>query len=110
LLGVPEVARRLGRSTEQVRRYLREGRLGGRRIGNQWFIAAEALAAFRAAQVAQVAQANLGDDAGFVAQIRPSDVDDPLADTIGLARGDGGRAIAEGKDAYRRAGRTRWGG
>jgi hypothetical protein len=28
----------LGRSTEQVRRYLREGKLPGRRIGGQWFI------------------------------------------------------------------------
>ncbi len=35
---VNEAARRMGRSTEQVRRYLREGRLPGRRIGGQWFI------------------------------------------------------------------------
>ena len=35
---VPEAAQRLSRSTEQVRRYLREGKLAGRRIGNQWFI------------------------------------------------------------------------
>jgi excisionase family DNA binding protein len=35
---VPEAAERLSRSTEQVRRYLREGKLAGRRIGNQWFI------------------------------------------------------------------------
>ena len=35
---VPEAAQRLSRSTEQVRRYLREGKLDGRRIGNQWFI------------------------------------------------------------------------
>ncbi len=35
---VPEAAQRLSRSTEQVRRYLREGKLPGRRIGNQWFI------------------------------------------------------------------------
>jgi hypothetical protein len=31
-------ARRLGRSIEQVRRYLGEGRLPGQRIGGQWFI------------------------------------------------------------------------
>ncbi len=35
---VPEAARRLNRSIEQVRRYLREGKLKGRRIGNQWFV------------------------------------------------------------------------
>ena len=37
-LTVGEAARRLERSIEQVRRYLREGRLAGRRIGQQWFI------------------------------------------------------------------------
>ena len=40
---VNEAARRMGRSTEQVRRYLREGRLPGRRIGGQWFIRETAL-------------------------------------------------------------------
>jgi excisionase family DNA binding protein len=35
---VPEAARGLKRSTEQIRRYLREGRLEGQRIGKQWFI------------------------------------------------------------------------
>lgn len=43
LLTVPEVAKRLGRSIEQVRRYLREGKLPGRRIGQQWFVEASAL-------------------------------------------------------------------
>ncbi len=37
-VNVNEAARRLDRSTEQVRRYLREGKLAGRRIGGQWFI------------------------------------------------------------------------
>ena len=41
---VAEAARRLGRSIEQVRRYLREGKLPGQRIGQQWFIEEEALA------------------------------------------------------------------
>lgn len=40
---VSEAARRLGRSIEQVRRYLREGKLKGRRIGQQWFIEEAAL-------------------------------------------------------------------
>jgi excisionase family DNA binding protein len=44
---VDEAARRLGRSIEQVRRYLREGRLPGRRIGQQWFIEESALADWR---------------------------------------------------------------
>ena len=35
---VNEAAKRIGRSTEQVRRYLREGSLPGKRIGGQWFI------------------------------------------------------------------------
>ena len=37
-LTVADAARILDRSTEQVRRYLREGVLPGERIGNQWFI------------------------------------------------------------------------
>ncbi len=46
-LTVAEAARRLSRSIEQVRRYLREGRLAGRRIGQQWFIEEAALASWR---------------------------------------------------------------
>lgn len=38
MITVAEAARRLGRSIEQVRRYLREGKLKGVRIGGQWFI------------------------------------------------------------------------
>ncbi len=44
---VDQAAQRLGRSIEQVRRYLREGRLRGRRIGQQWFIDEDALAGWR---------------------------------------------------------------
>ena len=43
LLTVADAAKRLKRSNEQVRRYLREGKLKGRRIGNQWFITESAL-------------------------------------------------------------------
>jgi excisionase family DNA binding protein len=43
LLTVTEAAKRLNRSTEQVRRYLREGKLKGQRIGNQWFVEQAAL-------------------------------------------------------------------
>jgi excisionase family DNA binding protein len=38
MITVAEAARRLNRSIEQVRRYLREGKLRGQRIGGQWFI------------------------------------------------------------------------
>ncbi len=43
LITVPEAAKLLHRSIEQVRRYLREGKLPGRRIGQQWFIPREAV-------------------------------------------------------------------
>lgn len=43
LLTVHQVAQRLGRSLEQVRRYLREGKLRGQRIGNQWFMEESAI-------------------------------------------------------------------
>ncbi|HJX61565.1 MAG TPA: helix-turn-helix domain-containing protein [Dehalococcoidia bacterium] len=38
MITVTEAAQRLGRSLEQVRRYLREGKLKGQRIGGQWFV------------------------------------------------------------------------
>jgi excisionase family DNA binding protein len=37
-LTVAETAKLMGRSTEQIRRYLREGVLPGRRLGGQWFV------------------------------------------------------------------------
>jgi len=45
MITVAEAARRLDRSIEQVRRYLREGKLKGQRIGNQWFVEESTLAA-----------------------------------------------------------------
>jgi excisionase family DNA binding protein len=38
MITVAEAAKRLDRSIEQVRRYLREGKLKGQRVGNQWFV------------------------------------------------------------------------
>jgi len=38
MITVAEAARRLDRSIEQVRRKLREGKLRGQRVGNQWFV------------------------------------------------------------------------
>lgn len=95
-LSVAETARRLGRSTEQVRRYLREGRLPGRRVGGQWFVAAADLAAFAPRG---------GHDAPFLDRLRATGQADPLGDAIGLGRGRG--SIADGKDAYRAAARWR---
>lgn len=43
LITAAEAAKRLRLSTEQVRRKLREGKLKGRRIGNQWFVEEQAL-------------------------------------------------------------------
>ncbi len=93
LISVVEAARRLERSTEQVRRYLREGRLGGRRIGGQWFIEGPALAGFLG---------RLREQQGFLEKVKPASERDPLGAVIGIGQG-GGSNIAEGKEAYRRA-------
>jgi excisionase family DNA binding protein len=93
LVTVAEAAQRLERSTEQVRRYLREGRLTGQRIGGQWFINEDALIAF---------QQVMREERGFLEKVKPANVVDPLEAVIGIGRG-GGSNIAEGKDAYRRS-------
>jgi len=93
LVSVADAARRLDRSTEQVRRYLREGRLRGRRVGGQWFIERSALMTFLG---------TLRDQQGFLDKVRPAAEIDPLTSVIGIGHG-GGSNIAEGKDAYRRA-------
>ena len=95
LVSVAETAKRLGRSTEQVRRYLREGRLSGRRVGGQWFIETRAVAAFLA---------QMREQQSFLERVKPASPDrhDPLGPVIGIGRG-GGSNVAEGKDAYRRA-------
>ena len=93
LVSVAEAARRLERSTEQVRRYLREGRLTGKRIGGQWFIEGPALAGFLG---------QLREQHGFLEKVKPASERDPLGAVIGIGQG-GGSNIAEGKEAYRRA-------
>src|SRR4051794_15408985 len=97
LVTVADAATRLGRSTEQVRRYLREGRLHGRRFGGQWFIESAELERFSERQREQ---------RGFLDKIKPANQLDPFAGLIGIGRG-GGSNIAEGKEAYRRAFRWR---
>ncbi len=93
LLTVAQVAERLDRSTEQVRRYLREGRLHGERIGGQWFIREDELERFRE---------SLRSERGFLQKIPLAAEIDPLGSVIGIGAG-GGSNIAEGKEAYRRA-------
>ena len=86
----------LGRSTEQVRRYLREGKLAGVRVGGQWFIDRAALELF---------QRDLHTPRGFLLEIEPASTADPLGATIGL--GSGGRTdLSRGRAAYREA--FRW--
>ncbi|HET8521654.1 MAG TPA: helix-turn-helix domain-containing protein [Thermomicrobiales bacterium] len=92
LLNVADAAQALERSTEQVRRYLREGRLKGRRIGGQWFIATADLTAFQTAVQEQT---------GFLQKLAPAAASDPLGPVIGIGSG-GGSNLAEGKEAYRR--------
>jgi excisionase family DNA binding protein len=48
-LPLKEVARQLGRSLEQVRRYVREGKLPAQKLGMQWFVERGALEAFKSA-------------------------------------------------------------
>ena len=92
LLSVADAARRLDRSTEQVRRYLREGRLTGRRIGGQSFIERPVLDAFFT---------TLHEQQSFVHKLRPASEIHPLDAVIGIGRGPGTN-IAQGKNAYRR--------
>ncbi|HYI24220.1 MAG TPA: helix-turn-helix domain-containing protein [Thermomicrobiales bacterium] len=94
LVSVSDAARRLGRSTEQVRRYLRERRLDGRRIGGQWFIDRGALDAF--ADAARQKRS-------FVDGLVTAKSIRPLDDVIGIGAGPGSN-MGEGKAAYRMAG------
>jgi excisionase family DNA binding protein len=48
-LPLKEVARQLGRSLEQARRYVREGKLPAQKLGMQWFVERRALEAFKSA-------------------------------------------------------------
>ncbi len=93
LVSVGDAARRLGRSTEQVRRYLREGRLDGRRIGGQWFIAQHVLDEF--ANAARQKR-NFVDGLDLAHKVRPLD------DVVGIGVGPGSN-MGEGKSAYRLA-------
>ena len=90
MLSVQETAHLLGRSTEQVRRYLREGVLPGRRIGGQWFIARDDVEALRKRRRA---------GADFLAHLALSEDRDPLGDVVAIG-GSGGGDIAAGRAGY----------
>ena len=89
LISVAETAKLLGRSTEQVRRYLREGELPGRRVGGQWFIDRTDAEAF-------LLRRREGSD--FERRLALSD-SDPLRDVIAIG-GSGGGDIASGRTRY----------
>ena len=90
LVTVAQAARILERSTEQVRRYLREERLPGQRIGGQWFIERSALRAF--ADSARTRQT-------FLNRVGPAHTLRPLDSVIGIAEGSG-TDISRGKRAF----------
>lgn len=92
-LSVAETARLLNRSTEQVRRYLREGRLAGRRMGGQWFIDAAAVQAFGTSQTREDR---------FTRELRPAARTKPLDAVIGIGSGPGSD-IVNGLSSYRAA-------
>lgn len=89
LMSVAETAQLLRRSTEQVRRYLREGELPGRRLGGQWFIDR---------RDAETFMLRRRDGSEFVRRLEASDPD-PLRDVIAIG-GSGGGDIASGRSRY----------
>lgn len=91
LLTVAETARLLDRSTEQVRRYLRDGSLPGERIGGQWFITQFDIDQFLA---------HRRETDSIAHRLAASDAD-PLAAVIGIG-GSGGGDIAAGAARYLR--------
>jgi excisionase family DNA binding protein len=94
LISVAETAVLLKRSTEQVRRYLREGRLPGRRMGGQWFVERSAVNSF--------GNTRRKEDR-FTHNIKPASRTRPLDDVIGIGEGPGSN-ISNGKLTYRAAG------
>lgn len=98
---VGQTAAALGRSTEQVRRYLREGRLQGQRLGGQWFIRQGDLTQFHQAAQARVDEA-VRARAGFLAHLGPAKTIRPLDAVIGTVD-LAGTDISQGKREFLRA-------
>lgn len=92
-LSVAETARLLNRSTEQVRRYLREGRLAGRRVGGQWFIDPAAVEEFGSSQTKEDR---------FTRDLKSAARTRPLDGVIGIGSGPGSD-IVNGLSSYRAA-------
>ena len=92
LITVAETARLLQRSTEQVRRYLREGDLPGRRLGGQWFVDREDAESFARQR---------RDGTEFLRRLASSDPD-PLREVIAIGGSVGGD-IAGGRARYLRS-------
>lgn len=92
-MSVAEVARTLNRSTEQVRRYLREGQLAGRRVGGQWFVEPAAVHAFSSDQKKEDR---------FLRDLRTASRIKPLDAVIGIGSGPGSD-IVRGLSSYRAA-------
>lgn len=88
-LTVAETAAYLQRSTEQVRRYLREGELAGKRLGGHWFISRTDVERFRQQREERLAMALLS-------------MTDPLGEVISIG-GSGGGNIALGRLIYIKA-------
>ncbi len=99
LLTVAQAARLLKRSTEQVRRYLREERLPGQRMGGQWFIKRSAVTEF--ADAVRIKQT-------FLTRVGAARTLRPLDSVIGITDGNGSD-VSKGKRAFLRhaASRTR---
>jgi excisionase family DNA binding protein len=92
LLTVAQTARILKRSTEQVRRYLREERIPGQRMGGQWFIKRSAVTEF--ADAVKVKQT-------FLTRVGPARTLRPLDSVIGITDGNG-LDVSKGKRAFLR--------
>jgi excisionase family DNA binding protein len=97
LLTVAQAARMLERSTEQVRRYLRENRLPGQRFGGQWFIERDALQQFLDAARSRQ---------GFIDRVGPARTLRPLDSVIGMVE-SAGVDISQGKRAFLRTAASR---
>jgi hypothetical protein len=95
MIPVNVVAKRLGRSTEQVRRYLREGTLVGERFGQQWFVDRDVLEAF---------ETRTRERKSFLQKLRPAGEIRALEDVIGIGDGPGSN-LGDGKEEYRK---TAW--
>lgn len=93
LIPVSGVAKRLGRSTEQVRRYLREGTLQGVRIGQQWFVESDVLDTF---------QNRVKERKSFLQKLKTASQTRALDDVIAIGDGPGSN-LGEGKDEYRKS-------